>query len=87
LVKALLAVHVGLFSSLAPAESSAATLRVASVTAAPDQPQATNKAVIFYEDFDQLPDWRTRYFEYVRKGELCLDTRWRAGEWRDTLPV
>ena len=65
LVKALLAVHVGLIASLAPAQSSAAALRVASVTPAPDQPQATNKAVIFYEDFDQLPDWRTRYFEYV----------------------
>ena len=65
LVKALLAVHVGLIGSLTPAQSSAAALRVASVTPAPDQPQSTNTAVIFYEDFGQLPDWRTRYLEYV----------------------
>jgi len=43
----------------------APTLRVAAVTPAPDQPQATNTAVIFYEDFGQLPDWRTRCFEYA----------------------
>ena len=27
--------------------------------------QLPEKAVIFFEDFDRLPDWRTRYFEYA----------------------
>jgi hypothetical protein len=42
---------------------------VASVTPAADQPQAQDKAVMFYEDFDQLPDWRSRFFEYGSEKE------------------
>lgn len=45
--------------------SSAATFRVASVTPAPGQPHATDKAVIFYDDFVQRPETATRYFEYM----------------------
>jgi hypothetical protein len=47
---------------------------VASVTPAPDQPQAQDKAVIFCEDFDRLPDWGTRFFEYVPEKESFVWT-------------
>ena len=46
-----------------------ATLRVAAISLALDQPAAKDQATIFYEDFDQLPDWRSRYFEYVQEKE------------------
>ncbi len=69
-----LAVHFGLIASLALAQSPATTIRVASVTPAPDQHQVTDKAVIFYEDFDRLPDWRTRFFEYVPEKESFIWT-------------
>jgi hypothetical protein len=66
--------QVGLSASRALAQSPATTLRVASVTPAPDQPQAQDKAVIFYEDFDRLPDWRSRFFEYVPEKESFVWT-------------
>lgn len=45
--------------------TSVTALRVASVTPAFEQPHATDNALVFYEDFNQLPDWRIRYFEYT----------------------
>jgi hypothetical protein len=38
---------------------------VAFVTPATSQSHSQDKAVIFYDDFDQLPDWRGRYFDYA----------------------
>ena len=70
----LVAAQVVLPTSLALAQSPATTLRVASVTPALDQPQQQDKAVIFYEDFDQLPDWRARFFEYVPEQESFIWT-------------
>ena len=28
--------------------------------------------MIFYEDFEQLPDWRTRFFEYTSEKESFI---------------
>ena len=42
---------------------------MAAVIPAPEQPAQRDKAVIFYDDFDQLPDWRSRYFEYSPANE------------------
>jgi len=81
----LVAALIGLPATPALAQSPATTLRVASVTPAPDQPQATDQAVIFYEDFDQLPDWRSRYFEYVPEKESFVwkpDAGLRGGAMR-----
>jgi hypothetical protein len=56
---------------------SATALRVASVMPAPDQPQQQDKALIFSDDFDQLPDWYSRYFEYSPERESFV---WTAGD-------
>jgi hypothetical protein len=45
-------------------QSQTTAMRVASVNSSPDQPQQQDKAVIFFDDFDQRPDGRSRYFEY-----------------------
>jgi hypothetical protein len=37
-------------------QTNAAALRGASVTPAPDQPQQQDPAVLFYADFDRLPE-------------------------------
>ena len=52
-------------------------LRVAFVTPAATQPHPRDKAVIFHDDFDQLPDWRTRYFEFADAHGSFV---WTAGE-------
>ena len=52
-------------------------LRVAFVTPAATQPHLRDRAVIFYEDFDRLPDWRTRYFDFVDPNGSFV---WTAGE-------
>jgi len=61
------AAQICFLTSLSQAQSSSTALRVAAVNAAAHQPQATNQAVIFYEDFDQVPDWRERYLEFVNE--------------------
>lgn len=61
----LIAAQVAVQASLCHCRSEGAALRVAAVLPAPDQPALRdNAAVIFYDDFDQLPEWRLRYFEY-----------------------
>ncbi len=45
-------------------EPLAAKTRVGFVSAAAPQPHASDKAVIFFDDFEQSADLRARYFEY-----------------------
>lgn len=61
------AAQICFLAGVMQAQSASTSLRVAAVSAAAHQPQATNQAVIFYEDFDQLPDWRERYLEFVNE--------------------
>jgi len=65
----MLAAQVALSGNFALAQLPETELRVASIATAPDQPQAASAAVIFQEDFDRLPEWRTRFFEYVPEKE------------------
>lgn len=60
----ILSAPIGLFSLSCPATLASTGLRVESVLAAEYQPSTRNNGVIFYEDFDRLPDWPTRFFEY-----------------------
>ncbi|HZP81371.1 MAG TPA: hypothetical protein VFB21_07020 [Chthonomonadaceae bacterium] len=46
------------------ASEAAAPLRVDYVAPLTPQPSASNKAVVFYDDFDQQTDLHARYFEY-----------------------
>ena len=60
----LVASQLGLQMVLVHSQSQATALRVAAVMPAPEQPQLQDTAVIFYDDFDKVPNWRSRYFEY-----------------------
>ncbi|MHC1767434.1 MAG: hypothetical protein AB9869_24670 [Verrucomicrobiia bacterium] len=71
----LIAAQVAVQASLCLCRSEGAALRVAAVIPAPDQPALRdNAAVIFYDDFDQLPEWRSRYFEYSPAKEIFVWT-------------
>ena len=59
-----IAAQVAIQASLCLCFSQGTALRVAAVIPAPEQPTQRDSAVIFCDDFDQLPDWRSRYFEY-----------------------
>jgi hypothetical protein len=61
---ALLIAQLGLPTLSSLAAPASADLRVASVVPAPEQPSLQDEAVIFHENFDHLPDWPTRFFEY-----------------------
>jgi hypothetical protein len=71
------AAQLGLQTVLVHGHSDATSLRVASVTPAPVQPCQHDTAVNFSDDFDQLPDWHSRYFEYSPANESFV---WTAGE-------
>lgn len=65
----LVAIQILLPLRLVIGQSQDGALRVAAIVPAPSQPQQFDSAIIFYEDFDQLPDWRSRYFEYTSAQE------------------
>src|SRR6476619_2510488 len=60
----LVTVQLSLQIILVCGQSPAPALRVAAVTPATEQPQQQDPTVLLYDDFDRLPDWRSRYFEY-----------------------
>lgn len=65
-------------ASWSPAQSPPApSIRVESVRPAPAQPEARDPAVLFFDDFDQPGDLRSRYFEYDPSGGSFA---WVAGE-------
>jgi hypothetical protein len=51
-----IAVEIGIQQICLRAQGTA--LRVAAVTPSPDQPAERDQGVIFYDNFNQLPDWR-----------------------------
>lgn len=67
-----IAAQVAIQASLCLCFSQGTALRLAAVIPAPEQPAQREKAVIFYNDFDQLPNWRSRYFEYDPAKESFL---------------
>jgi hypothetical protein len=70
----LIAAQVTIQASLCLCFSQGTALRVAAVLPAPEQPAQRDKAVVFYDDFDQLPDWHSRYFEYSPANESFVWT-------------
>src|SRR5258708_2871160 len=73
----LVVVQLGLHEALVCGQSPATTLRVDYVTPATEQPQQQDPAVLLYDDFDRLPDWRSHYFEYTPAKESFV---WTPGD-------
>src|SRR5690349_15231797 len=69
-----IAVQLAVQARLCLCCSQGTVLRVAAVIPAPEQPAQRDGAVIFYDAFDQLPDWRSRYFEYSSAKESFVWT-------------
>jgi hypothetical protein len=65
--------QVAIQASLSLCFSQGTVLHVAAVIPAPEQPAQRDEAVI-YDAFDQLPDWRSRYFEYSSAKESFVWT-------------
>jgi hypothetical protein len=73
----LIAAQLAIQACFCRCQAQGTALRVAVVIPAPEQPAQRDTAVIFYDDFDQLPDWRSRYFEYSPAKESFV---WRERE-------
>lgn len=58
------ALYLGLTMNSLLAQSPQPAIRAAAVVLASTQPQQQDQAVIFYDDFDKLPDFRATYFGY-----------------------
>jgi hypothetical protein len=60
----ILGAQIGMLVTSGVAAPPSSDLRVASVIASDEQPNVRNDSVIFYEAFDLIPEWSTRFFEY-----------------------